>query len=210
VITSDQQRQRSDGRAHECRGQQRGEQAADPRDARERSASPRQATKQRGGDDDLERISERLSDGGADRQRRIVVDKQIAYDDGGQETEAQQVEPGDADPDGKPHDCRDRAGELECVADVRGRVIGGDQADERENIATVDAQRAHRGSQPRADRLRKDPRQIYPATPGGGCDERCGRAQRMPSAEDGIEMFAPASYQNQTPAGGHVSAPRRD
>jgi hypothetical protein len=102
---------------------------------------------QQGRDDDLEQISARLADRRADWQRRIVVGQEVAHEQTRPEGVSAEVEEGDADAHGQPHDRGDGARELERVAELGSPVVGGrkhEPSDQKRQMTMESANRAPR------------------------------------------------------------------
>ena len=140
----DGQRQRSDYRADRRRDRERREHAGHAGRGVERRPWRHEPAQQRRADHDLEQVAEALPDRGADGQRRVVVDEQIAEDHRGPQPQPEPVQPRDPDPDREPHDRRHRAGEPERVAEVGREVIRGDQDRELGPVGTSKVPARHR------------------------------------------------------------------
>ena len=110
----------------------------------ERRARPDKAMQQPGGDDALEDVADRLRERGADRERAVVVDEQVADQDAGPEPEPTQVEKRDPGAGRKPDDRGHRPREADPVADVRCAPV---QADEQRH-AGREARPRREGARP--------------------------------------------------------------
>ena len=128
-------------------GHSRGECAEPSRQAVEgveRRARPDEAMQQPGGDDALEDVADRLRERGADRERAVVVDEQVADQDARPEPEPTQVEKRDSGAGRKPDDRGHRPREADPVADVRCAPV---QADEQRH-AGREARPRREGARP--------------------------------------------------------------
>ena len=101
-------RDRADRRAHGHAGGERDEDPHHAADAAQRRSPAGQAAQERRGDQDLRHVAGRLQQRGPDRQRAVVVGEQVADEDAGPQPVAAEVDRGDADAGGQPHDRRHR------------------------------------------------------------------------------------------------------
>ena len=119
-----EQRERPDGGADRRAGGQRDEHPEDAPCTVERRPSAHEAVKQPRSDEHLEHVAAGLADRGAERHRGVLVREQVAQDESGPETGTAEIHECDPDSRGQPHDAADRPGELECIAELGGPVVG--------------------------------------------------------------------------------------
>ena len=108
-------------------------------DAGQRRAARDQPPHQQRRDQHLEEIAERLAHRGAEGQRRVVVDQEVADQHARPQTDPAEVQEGDGDPDRQPDDGGDRTGELEGEADLGGDVVRDRQRQDLSQVATAKA-----------------------------------------------------------------------